>query len=377
MRRTGWTAWTLTASAGLTLSLLVVPVVGGVTQLVELRGDTPFQETSQDATQDATQDTTTGPTPQAEYLGTVDITASDVTHSGIYAHVPVGGISGIDCAVGADPDTDSRCIAISDDPGRRGPVRAYDLDPETGEVGEPIVLTDGRGVPYRPGVVDPESIRFTGSNASASTETSRDAGLVWTAEGTPTVTVADRHGRATGTLPVAEGIRRNQGLEGLAVTGAGTDTVTDTADDQRIITATEAAPDGHDHPVITVYEGEREVASYNWPGTGISEILADPTDATGLLVLERGYTGGRGNSAMIWRTTLPGTGGAGTGVLKRELVADLGALIGHSDVGNTEAMAWAPGRHPGTTDELPELLIATDDNFSDGQRGVLHRVRVR
>ena len=80
---------------------------------------------------------------------------------------------------------------------------------------------------------------------------------------------------------------------------------------------------------------------------------------------------------MIWRTTLPGTGGAGTGVLKRELVADLGALIGHSDVSNTEAMAWAPGRHPGTTDELPELLIATDDNFSDGQRGVLHRVRVR
>ncbi|WP_394288026.1 esterase-like activity of phytase family protein, partial [Corynebacterium variabile] len=210
------------------------------------------------------------------------------------------------------------------------------------------------------------------SNASASTETSRDAGLVWTAEGTPTVTVADRHGRATGTLPVAEGIRRNQGLEGLAVTDAGTGT----ADGQRIITATEAAPDNHDHPVISVYDGTA-TTRYNWPGTGISEILADPTDATGLLVLERGYTGGRGNSSMIWRTTLPGTGGAGTGVLKRELVADLGALIGHSDVGNTEAMAWAPGRHPGTTDELPELLIATDDNFSDGQRGVLHRVRVR
>ena len=370
MRRTRRTGCTLAVSAGLALSLLVVPGVGGAMQLIELRGDTPFQETSQDATQDAD----TGPTHQAEYLGTVDITASDATRSGIYAHVPLGGISGIDCTADG---TDSRCIAISDDPGRRGPVRAYDLDPETGEVGEPIVLTDGRGVPYRPGVVDPESIRFASSNASASTETSRDAGLVWTAEGTPTVTVADRHGRATGTLPVAEGIRRNQGLEGLAVTGAGTDTVTDTADDQRIITATEAAPDGHDHPVITVYEGEREVASYNWPGTGISEILADPTDATGLLVLERGYTGGRGNSAMIWRTTLPGTGGAGTGVLKRELVADLGALIGHSDVGNTEAMAWAPGRHPGTTDELPELLIATDDNFSDGQRGVLHRVRVR
>lgn len=352
MRRTGCT---LAVSAGLSLSLLMVPVVGGVTQLVELRGDTPFQETSQDATQDAATD----PTTQAEHLGTVDITASDASLSGIYAHVPVGGISGIDCTADG---TDSRCIAISDDPGQRGPVRAYDLDPVTGQVGEPIVLTDERGVPYRPGTVDPESIRLTG------TDTGKDAGLVWTAEGTPTVTVADRHGRAAATLPVTEGIRRNQGLEGLAATDTGT------ADEQRIITATEAAPDGHGHPVITVYEGEQDVASYNWPGTGISEILADPDNPGELLVLERGCTGGRGNSSMIWRTTLPGTGGAGTGVLKRELVADLGALIGYDTVGNTEAMAWAPGRQSGATDEL---LIATDDNFSDGQRGVLHRVRVR
>ena len=359
MRRMRRTGCTLAVSAGLALSLLVVPGVGGAMQVVGLRGDTPFQETSQDATQDAA----TGPTPQAEYLGTVGITASDATRSGIYAHVPVGGISGIDCTADG---TDPRCIAISDDPGQRGPVRAYDLDPETGEVGEPIVLTDDRGVPYRPGAVDPESIRFT----SANTDTSEDAGLVWTAEGTPGVTVADRHGRATATLPVAAGIRRNQGLEGLAVT----DTGTGPADEQRIITATEAAPAGHGHPVITVYEGDQDVASYNWPGNGISEILADPTDGNRLLVLERGYTPGAGNSAMIWRTTLPGTGGAGTGVLIRERVADLGALIGHSDVGNTEAMTWAPGRQPGATGEL---LIATDDNFSDGQRGVLHRVRVR
>ena len=370
MRRTGWTAWTLTASAGLTLSLLVVPVVGGVTQLVELRGDTPFQETSQDATQDAAQDATTDPSTQAEYLGTVDITASDATRSGIYAHVPVGGISGIDCVGGADPGTGSRCIAISDDPGQRGPVRAYDLDPVTGEVGEPIVLTDERGVPYKPGTVDPESIRLTGTDDG--TDAGTASGIIWSAEGTPTITRADLHGRVTTTLPVQEGIRRNQGLEGLAVTGGGAGGA------QQIITATEAAPDGHDHPVITVYEGDREAASYTWPGTGISEILADPDNPGDLLVLERGYTEGRGNSSMIWRTTLPGSGNngpgeAGTGVLKRELVADLGALIGHSEVGNTEAMAWAPGEQ-GTTGEL---LIATDDNFSDGQRGVLHRIRVR
>jgi hypothetical protein len=338
-------------SAGLALSLLVVPLVGGVTQLVELRGDTPFQ----DATRDAYTDLTT----QIEYIGTVDITASDATRRGIFAHVPVGGISGIDCA---DGGSGTRCIAISDDPGQRGPVRAYDFNPDTGQVGEPIVLTDERGVPYKPGTIDPESIRFAG--------TGEEAGIIWTAEGSSTITITDRQGRAATTLPVQDGIRRNQGLEGLAVTG----------DPQQIITATESAPDNRAHPVITVYEGEQEAASYDWPGTGISEILADtrtnadPGNPGNLLVLERGYTGGRGNSSMLWRTTLPGPGGTGTGVLKRELVADLGALIGHDTVGNTEAMTWAPGRRPGTTDEL---LIATDDNFSDDQRGVLHRIRVR
>ncbi|WP_297004795.1 esterase-like activity of phytase family protein, partial [uncultured Corynebacterium sp.] len=315
--------------------------------------------------------TATGPTPRVEHLGTVDITASDATRHGIYAHVPVGGISGIDCDA-------TRCIAVSDDPGQRGPVRAYDLDPVTGQVGAPIVLTDTRGVPYRPGTVDPESIRLAGLDNG----TGEDAALVWTSEGIPTLTVADRTGRARKTLPVPENIRenirRNQGLEGLAVTGTG-DSIADTS---RIITATEAAPDNHDHPVITVHDGA-VTTQYTWPGTGISEILSVPEHPDQLLVLERGYTAGRGNSSVIWRTTLTegagtegsGTEGSGTegsapDLLERELAVDLGALIGHTTVGNTEAMAWAPGE-PGV------LLIATDDNFHDDQRGVLHRIRVR
>lgn len=187
------------AALALAASLLVVPVVGGVTQLVELRGDTPMQAA-------------TGPTRQVEYLGTVGITASDATRGGIYARVPVGGISEI-LAVPTDP--------VPTDPGTTG-----------------------------------------------------------------------RH--------------------------------------------------------------------------------REPSDT--LLVLERGYTEGSGNSAVIWRTTL-----TGTGILTRELVADLGALIGHTAVGNAEAMAWAPDQPDqlGQPGRPTELLIATDDNFGDGQRGVLHRVRVR
>lgn len=370
-------AWrAVAATLAVIVSLLVVPAVGGTAQFIDLRGGTPAAPAAGYQVDPA----------GVGYIGTREIRASAATRQGIYARVPVGGISGIDCAA-------DRCLAVSDDPGQRGPVRAYPLEVSTGEVGAPIVLTDVDGVPYRPGTVDPESIRVTGSG--------QDTTVVWTAEGTPAVTVADGNGRARHTLPVPEGIRRNQGLEGLAVDSSG-----------RIITATEAAPDGRDHPVITVYAGSvgsagafnsagsagtpgsvgsaetadsagsagsAEVAGddgnpgsmvcHRWPGTGVSEILSDPSDGS-LLVLERGYTPGVGNSAVIWRTWLNGaeTGGSGgCGVLARRLVVDLGALLGQDVVGNTEAMAWAPGR-PG------HLLIGTDDNFRAGQRGVLHEI---
>lgn len=309
-----------------TVALLLVPVVGGVPDLLALHGGTP-------ATPGPPADALTG---DAELLGTVDVTASDATRRGTYASVPVGGISGIDC-------DGRRCLAVSDDPGQRGPVRAYPLDPRTGAAGVPLVLTDTRGVPYRPGTVDPESVRLTGD------------GMVWTAEGTPTVTVADRSGRARYTLPVPAGIRANQGLEGLAVDGT------------RVITATEAAPEGHDHPVVTVYDGAdggRSV-SHDWPGTGISEILTAPDGS--LLVLERGYTPGTGNSVVLWRTRLPATG---TGPLVRDPVADLGALAGPRSVGNAEALAWAPWQ----VDGVPVLLVGTDDNFDGAQRSVVHAV---
>lgn len=355
------------AAAGalaLVASLLVVPVVGGASELSALRGDTPAQA-------GPPADALTG---DAELLGTVDVTASAATGEGIYAHVPVGGISGIDCvdavATGQDaaavPGSTMPCLAVSDDPGQRGPVRAYPFDPASGQVGAPVVLTDIHGVPYRPGTVDPESIRLTGVG--------EDAGMVWSAEGTPTVTVADRTGRARYTLPVADGIRRNRGLEGLAVVP---DAPGASAAPARIITATEAAPAGRGHPVVTDYRDGQAVATYGWPGTGISEILADPggpAAAGGLLVLERGYTPGTGNSSVLWRTRLPGAGSGGrdSGVLSREPVADLGALLGPREVGNTEALAW--WRRP---DGSRVLLVGTDDNFSDGQRSVVHVIALR
>jgi 3-phytase len=68
-------------------------------------------------------------------------------------------------------------------------------------VGAPLVLTDSDGTPYRPGTVDPESIRLTPD------------GMVWSSEGDESlgapaaVTAADSTGRARFTGPSSSGVR--------------------------------------------------------------------------------------------------------------------------------------------------------------------------
>jgi cell division septation protein DedD len=373
---------------------------------------------------DGTDATTTSPADsavRATYTGTVDLADSahtdlTATRRGLFSHVPVGGLSGMDCdpgtgTTGTTTGMTTHCLALSDDRGQHGPVRAYPLDltldpattnpmtttPTTTEpnpttttptttkpnpdpipasttlthvtVGAPLVLTDSDGTPYRPGTVDPESIRLTPD------------GMVWSSEGDESlgapaaVTAADSTGRARFTyrLPDHHRLRPNAGYEALAVRG------------DRTFVLTEAPLRQDALNRLTVYDATTGVptAEYPYPlspvtgpaagaTTGASEMIAAPDGS--LLTLERGWRKDLGNVATLYRITLDGASDvlgadripdAARPVHKQKLL-DLGAVVGTRNLDNVESLAWA-----GNT-----LLIGTDDNFSGDQRSLIHTVTV-
>lgn len=102
---------------------------------------------------------------------------------------------------------------------------------------------------------------------------------------------------------------------------------------------------------------------------GVSEILADGPDH--LLVLERSYTLGVGNSVRLYRIAL--AGGSDTLNLPalapsnhtpapKTLVADF-AHLGLKHIDNIEAMAWGPPLPSGSR----VLVFVSDDNFNPAQ----------
>jgi 3-phytase len=339
---------------------------------------------------------------RATYTGTVDLadpahTDLTATRRGLFGRVPVGGLSGMDCDPGTGTTgtmtgtgTTTHCLALSDDRGQHGPVRVYPLDltldsttnPTTSRtitnptttltrvtVGAPLVLTDSDGTPYRPGTVDPESIRLTPD------------GMVWSSEGDESlgapaaVTAADSTGRARFTyrLPDHHRLRPNAGYEALAVRG------------DRTFVLTEAPLRQDALNRLTVYDATTGVptAEYAYPlspvdgpaagvTTGASEMIAAPDGS--LLTLERGWRKDLGNVATLFRITLDGASDvlgadripdAARPVHKQKLL-DLGAVVGTRNLDNVESLAWA-----GNT-----LLIGTDDNFSGDQRSLIHTVTV-
>lgn len=308
----------------------------------------------------------TSSTWQATYTGTFDLADAELTatQQGLLGKVPVGGLSGMDC-VG------TRCLALSDDRGSRGPVRVYPLDLTVTDgtvtdatVGEPVVLSDRDGVPYRPGTADPESIRLT-----------RD-GMVWSSEGDASLGVpaavtaagADGRERSTFDLPEYHSLRPNAGYEALAVRG-----------DETLV-LTEAPLQSEALNRLTVYGATgRPTAEYAYPlspvpgvTTGVSEMLAAPDGS--LLTLERGWRDDLGNVATLYRITLDGASDVlgddripdAARPVHKEKLLDLGAAVGTRDLDNVESLAWAAGT----------LLIGTDDNFSGSQRSLIHTVRL-
>jgi len=311
----------------------------------------------------------------------------------------VGGISGLDY----DPTADL-WYALSDDGSSINPARFYTLRlPITaGSLSMPDLLdvvtllrpdsTAFPGPRQGPAAPDPEAIRFL----------PRTKTVLWTSEGDinrgqdPFVRQATTDGRylrefvlppalkaSTGT---SQGPRHNLTFEGLAITpdGNGAWVAMEAALRQDGPVPGVGLPGGPCRLTLFDIASGRAVRQLAYmpdaiphaPGSpngfadnGVSEILL--VDAYRLLVLERAYMAGIGNSLRLYQIdTLAGSDTLDVGQLvagqyqpsPKSLLLDF-AHAGISRLDNTEAMAWGPRLANGNR----TLVFASDDNFNPGQ----------
>jgi hypothetical protein len=309
----------------------------------------------------------------------------------------VGGLSALD----HDPVTGT-WVALSDDRSELQPARFYTLRVDVFERGLQVDLHDvvtlrqasGQPFPRREvggDVVDPEGLRLLPGGR----------GVLWSSEGEERVNQppALREARLDGShvrdfeVPPllhfgrpGSGPRANQALEGLAL-----------APDARTAwVAMEAAlqQDGPEPGVgrpggpcrFTAFDlatgrALRQIAYLpdavphpptvpgGYTDNGVSEILM--LDADRMLVLERAYSMGVGNSLRLYE--IDTRAGSDTLALSRlaageyrpvrkRLVADF-AHLGLSRLDNTEGMCWGPRLPNGHR----SLVVVSDDNFSARQ----------
>jgi hypothetical protein len=320
-----------------------------------------------------------------------------------YAHpfkgTTVGGISGLDY----DPSADL-WYALSDDGSSISPARFYTLrlrltDSSLGtpELLDVVTLLRPDGTAF-PGprqsldAPDPEAIRFL----------PRTKTVLWTSEGDinrrqdPFVREATTDGRylrqfelpsmLRASSDAGSGPRHNLTFEGLAITPDGGGAWVGME-----------APLRHDGPVpgvglpggpcrFTLYDmpsgrAIRQIAYMpdaipqapsqpnGYADNGVSEILL--IDEHRLLVLERAYMAGVGNSLRLYQIdTRAGSDTLASGQLlpgqyqpsPKTLLLDF-AQAGIARLDNTEAMAWGPRLANGRR----TLVFASDDNFNPGQ----------
>jgi len=327
-------------------------------------------------------------------------------HKWVYAGTTVGGLSGIDY------DAQSgQYLLLSDDRSAMDPARYYTARitytaqalaaPEFTRV---VPLRNAAGQTYAPSrravdgvdVPDPEAVRWLpGANT-----------FLWTSEGDfargfgpalRATRAADGALLRDYALPAAfapnpgakTGPRDNATLEGLALSPDGRTAWLAMEGPWRQDGA-RATPASGGAPVrITAIDIEsgralRQVAYQPDPvphkspipggytTNGVSEILADGPDH--LLVLERAYTLGVGNSVRLYRIRLD----SGSDTLAVEalapgnhtpapkaLVADF-AQLGLPHVDNIEGMTWGPPL-PGAAGGGRVLVLVSDDNFNPAQ----------
>jgi len=299
----------------------------------------------------------------------------------------VGGLSGLTYDPGCD-----LYYAISDDRGSLAPPRFYTLkirfDDEKAEakVLEATLLRDADGAPFARGDIDPEALALTA-----------DGTLFLSSEGVPHRGIDPLIGRfrLDGSLKGAEGlpehylpdadgthgVRDNLGFEGLTLSPDGSRLFA--AAENALLQDGPAADLGVSSPTrlleIELSSG-RPVAEYLYevgpvpdeprPATafrtnGISEILA--LDNERLLVLERSYSVGVGNTVRIYLVDLESAANIRDidrlsdmddpkpAPLAKILVADIGELGMVPD--NIEGMALGP-----VLDDGRRLLVLISDN---------------
>ncbi|MFG3245204.1 esterase-like activity of phytase family protein [Streptomyces sp. NPDC048187] len=274
------------------------------------------------------------------------------THDGSY----VGNLSAL------SPDRRGSLSALSD----RSSL--FRLDARTLQPRDVITLADEKGA-----ALDSEGLVVD-----------RDHSYLVSSETEPSVRRYSRTGELLGRLPVPDDLRTlpegrgraNGSFEGLTLMPGG----------RTLLASMEYPLDGDPADLVRFQTWQRTRhgdfrlgARYTYrtdPGLGVSEVTAIPDGR--LLVLERGFTAGVGNTVRLHLADRPGHGTA----LDKRLLADLvdcpslGATAKQPQPGplldNFEGMA-VTGRSGGRTD----VLIVSDDNQNDVQTTRFLRLRVR
>lgn len=301
--------------------------------------------------------------------------------------VPFGGISGLDY----DPHS-GLFYAISDDRAEHGPARFYKLRLDYSAAGitrldivDTVPLRAEGGAPFARGDVDPEGISLD----------PRTGVLVWASEGDlagrPAIIEAgiDGYLRRRFELPAyylpgagePAGIRDNAAFEGLSHSPDGT-----------VLFAALESSLLQDGEPATLAEGAlarvlafdprtaKPVAEYAYrtapvpraarglrpADNGISAIRA--LDATRLLVVERSFASGYGNTIQVFEASLAGAtdvlgrasiaGTAFEPLAKKHLFTLEEGTLG-LDIDNIESIAFGPD-----VDGRRTLVLASDNNFN-------------
>ncbi len=212
----------------------------------------------------------------------------------------------------------------------------------------------------------------------------RDGTYLVSSETEPSVRRYSRTGELLGRLPVPDDLRTapegraraNGSFEGLTLLPGG----------RTLLASMEYPLDGDPADLVRFQTWQRTPhgdfrlgAGYTYrtdPGLGVSEVTATPDGR--LLVLERGFTAGVGNTVRLHLADRPGHGTA----LRERLLADLadcptlGATAGQPQpnplLDNFEGMT-VTGRSGGRTD----VLVVSDDNQNDVQTTRFLALRVR
>ncbi|MDW5594542.1 esterase-like activity of phytase family protein [Conexibacter stalactiti] len=343
-----------------------------------------------------------GDTPAVRGVCSPDATLlgfSDQLDKTTFAGGDVGGLSALTLGGGAGWAANARTLV--DNQGATN-ARTYDLRigarGRHGRDGAPDVRVTGTTTLRRP-----DGTAYTGRDLDGEgLVTLRDGSLLVSSETEPSIRRFSRSGRQLGELPVPERFRiapageasTNQALEGL---GASPDGRTLFAAMEGPLSADGTTADGRARNRILRYTADRrgdwtlagQLGYATDPGLAITEVQV--VDDEQLLVLERGFVAGAGNTIRVYQAFLAGADDVsgeptlardGVRLVAKRLLADLGdcppgdatnpGRQANPLLDNVEGMALGERLRDGAR----ELYLLSDDNFSSGQVTRLYRLAV-